>query len=256
MGNAFRKKKEEEEKALSAALRDLEAGKVDDSGSPDGGGPPGRPDRREAFRPAVRLRAVEQLFSDPALRAPFTRGLVFLHDKRPAADRLLELAKSHAIASFRTVPEPFDADATLDRIVASRPSRSSHPAVLVVTAHTDTIELPQLIARAAAAKHQKAGLWVRGYVDQLSTSLRYFDACFAFDMASHCFESLRSAIPLPRDFPSVLCDGLGEHGDGAELVFTYVSPRTRGATMPRLAINPSVLPMRYSDTVPARWSTG
>lgn len=236
---------------------------------PPSADPGGGTSRDEAFRtinPTVRSTSTPAtlfsitigdlagFFSAPPFRRTVTSSLVFLHNKRPSADLLVELATTiQPNVRFELVrASQCDLIDLASSLSAQRASRAERRRVLVLEADVPGAEIERFLLAIGSIRHLKKGLWLRGYVSDLRPAvLRMFDVMFMFDMAAAESEQVRSTIPLPRDRMDELKESMTSSAEPERvMVFTAATDR-HGKRLTQVGGNPAVLSFRRSPQEPS-----
>jgi hypothetical protein len=210
-------------------------------------------ENRTAFIPTwVNAESVEQILLVPAFRPVFMFGLILIHEKLPAADRFVSLATDVLwdLVSFKK--SRLSASKVEDLIPkpGARASRARRPRVLILDADGSPDDIARIVAAYAVSRGRR-GLWVRCHPDYLlPMTLRWFDALFMFDMAGCHFDRLRSTVRMPSGIGERLRDTVSSDGSGSEGVLVLmVSDVIRGLSLPKLRLNPVIVPMRKTETL-------
>ena len=176
---------------------------------------------------------VGELLADSRVTAFIRTGLVFIHHKRGPFERLMGqlIAPPAADVDIRAIKWDLPDErviATLAR--AGRPLRQRR--VNLLDFSCDPQRGSHLI-RAVAGMARRDGLWVVGYVADMSSAvLRLFDAYFAFDMALRDYDTLRGVIPISSASIRSLRSAEEETSAGSVgAVLVYLSPQIDGAPL-------------------------
>jgi hypothetical protein len=228
-------------------------------GAPSEGGGPGSAQPPPAAaggagsrRPAFRLRVVpaptpagfDELVRDPVAGEPLVRGVVFVHDKAPLVDRLLDLVQEHAPTGVSLTDASRRADLTwlASQLARRRRTRST---VFVLRAAADAA-VTDLVRAACAGRAGRNGLWVLGFpVDFPASVLRLFDVIVMFGSSTADRDKLQSLMPLPASHTKL--DNLHTTVGQEEAMVFYNTEATRREWTIRLQDNPVVLPFRAPE---------
>lgn len=203
-------------------------------------------------RPAFRLLVVdaptpasfEELVRDPVVGEPLVRGVVFVHDKPPLVDRLLDLVQEHAPSGVSLTDASQRGDLTWLANQLSR-RRRSRSTVFVLRPAADA-GVAELVRAACAGKAGGNGLWLLGFpVDFPVSVLRLFDVIVMFGSSAADRDKLQSLMPLPASHAQL--DNLDTTVGREKAMLFYNTEATRREWTIRLQDNPVVLPFRTTD---------
>lgn len=213
------------------------------------------PQRKGTILWSIPITNVDNFVTHTAFLERLTRGLVFVHNKRPMADLLINHVRQQhgaGISYSCNRLSMVDLNEFENDLVLRRPSRASHRSIVIVECDITTDALSSVLGRLAAAPGRRKGIWIRGHVrDFHPSALRLFDVMFLFDMANDDSELLRSTIPLPREQIDMLRASVRPIRDNyteAVLVFT-AGADYRGRRLTQLAGNPALMPLGVEDIV-------
>jgi len=202
------------------------------------------------FQRVINVTSVEHLFEIPALTRLFTCGLVLIHNKRPAADRLITLAMKALtdVAQFKHVHASATKTANIHPDPVVRTSTARRRRVLVVNADRATDDIASVVDRYAAVRPRR-GLWVRGDIDELRpATMRKFDLLFMFDMPAEHMDRIRSIVPIPLRAEIMLRESITTD-EPTEKVFVVLTADEIGSDrLPRLP--PTIVPLYRGDDRP------
>lgn len=249
---AFRTKRKSTDASSPSAMSEPSVN-LSQTAEPKGG------QRTPAFIPrTIHVTSVEHLFKTPALIRLFTCGLVLIHNKRPAADRLIDLAMTALadVAQFKHVHASARKTENLLPTPGVRTSTARRRRVLVVNADRAMEDITSIVDRYATVRPRR-GLWVRGNIDELRpATMRQFDLLFLFDMPAEHLDRIRSIVPVPPRTESLL-QGSTTKNESMEGVFAVLTADKIGANrLPILLPTPTVVPL-YSgcDPITSTWPT-
>jgi hypothetical protein len=218
---------------------------ADPSAPPSSASSENEPPRRPTLW-FVPVDTVGQFIAHKAFADRLTQGLVFVHNKRPTADLLIDVLRrpDQSITCAEKRLSEIELKAFEAGLSLKRPSRGSKRAIVILDCDTKVDQLSLVLGRLAAAAGRRKGIWVRGHISDFPPSaLRIFDVMFLFDMAEKDSEMLRSVIPLPPKRIQMLRDNLDPMADvrkEAVLVFTAGADH-RGRRLTQIAGNPALI---------------
>ncbi len=197
------------------------------------------------------VTSVEHLFQVPALTRLFTCGLVLIHNKRPAADRLITLAMKALtdVAQFKHVHASATKTGNTLPDPGVRTSTARRRRVLVVNADRATHDIASVVDRYAAVRPRK-GLWVRGNIDELRpATMRQFDLLFLFDMPAEHMDRIRSIVPVPPRAEIELRESITANEPTGKVFVVLTADEIGSDRLPRLP--PTIVPLYRGDDRPA-----
>ena len=161
-------------------------------------------------------------------------GSVFLHDKRPNSDRLIDVLAESAGVRVRKDTIQADPQLIVDELTGGRARR--RPQALMIDDFSELTEVEAVLRRYRSAFRRRDGLWIKGYVqDFLPRIMRLFDILIFFDMATEALESLRSVVGLTEADAEELKEA-SDRWDSV-IVAVTVEPSSK-RSFPILAPNP------------------
>jgi hypothetical protein len=205
-----------------------------------------------AFIPDVKPEHARKLFEAPSLRDVFINGLVFVQNKRPAADRLITQA-TEALCDYASFRHVSAKKSELERPIlnpAKRASRARRRPILCVDVRDQGVAMADVINRFSDVRPTR-GLWVRGYVQDLHPStLRQFDAMFLFDMAESDLRRLASVVAIPAWISNRLQECVTAKGGAESEAVLYLLQPDFPGLLPRIEPNPGVIAISSAYLLP------
>jgi len=195
----------------------------------------------QAFRRCHNPTTVEELLRLEDFYRLLGRSFAFFQNRKESSDFLIEtiVRVAEGTQDFKFYQTHASSWDTILEKIESCSDESERPQILVIDI-TGTIDVNSLCISIALAEHQRSGIWLRGYIRDLTPrTISLFDALFVFDMSSQEYEILRSAIILPDSAVEQLRKS-ANYPDFHESVLVFVNYKHLD-NAPLLERNPLVL---------------
>lgn len=205
--------------------------------------------RNTSWVPDVeRVESVGELFHIRSLATLFRHGMIFIHYKRPLADKLISIAGKELVGQVKF--RHFDTATTETASLLPDPkarASGAWPCLVPVIDANGPAERTERIVTAYSELGNRRGLWLKGHLEDLRAStLCRFDALFLFDMPEQYLSRIASSILIQEDASELLKGAMQRDGRGNESVFVAILARKiRKQRMPTLEPRPPVLKLAH-----------
>lgn len=196
--------------------------------------------------PSIRFHYTPAKISDllvlERLHSRLFKCFIFIHNKKNSSDDLIRRISSNysSFLEFRYFQTHNQSSTSLLQEIRKGLRYKKKHIVWIIESTELSNNINELCSELHSIKNNRHGIWVRGYIQELSPKIiQLFDILFAFDMSSSEYDVLRTAISIPGnildqmriEYGKMVCD---------EPLFVFFNYK-RLPSAPLLTSNPLIL---------------